>query len=156
MTDITHIRWSDPHRGEGGSIDSSAFLTAFIATPFVIGGASLVAGLLFGALTASFGAFLALGAFSVVIGGAPAYLLLGGPAFFTYLNRTERRQSYLPLKLVAVGFLANLGSPFLYGLAALVLGGDVAEWALVAFAIGATAGCLNSLVFGWIYRRIEA
>ncbi|MEL6775357.1 MAG: hypothetical protein AAFP23_11370, partial [Pseudomonadota bacterium] len=68
---------------------------------------------------------------------------------------TARRQSYLPVKLVAVGFLANLGSPFLYGLAALLLGGDVAKWALLAFGIGATAGCLNSLVFGWIYSSIE-
>ncbi|MEL6336734.1 MAG: hypothetical protein AAFQ88_08810 [Pseudomonadota bacterium] len=155
MTDITHIRWADPHRREGGSIDSSAFLTAFIATPFVIGGTSLAAGFLFSAVAASLGTFIAFGVLSVVICGAPAYLFLGGPAFFTYLNRTARRQSYLPLKLVAVGFLANLGSPFLYGLAALLLGGDVAKWALLAFGIGATAGCLNSLVFGWIYSSIE-
>ncbi|MEM6421409.1 MAG: hypothetical protein AAF698_02390 [Pseudomonadota bacterium] len=88
--------------------------------------------------------------------GAPSYLLLGGAAWYWYLNRRAATAPFLWIETVCVGFLANLGTPFLYGALSLLFGGDAAQAALTAFAVGATFGCLNSAVFGLAYANRHA
>ncbi|MEL6196714.1 MAG: hypothetical protein AAFT19_02600 [Pseudomonadota bacterium] len=88
--------------------------------------------------------------------GAPSYLLLGGAAWYWYLNRRPATAPFLWVETICVGFLANLGTPFLYGGLSLLFGGDPSEAALSAFAGGATFGCLNSAIFGLAYANAHS
>jgi hypothetical protein len=133
-----------PGRRDGQGLDPSAFLAAAIGAPVLA--CIALSGLTLGAGLFLFGPGVVL--------GAPAYLLLGLPAYALAIRRWGGRMRPLWFVTLLAGFVANLASPVLVSLGGFLLGmtgGDLAGVATLFLVMGLIQGSANSIAFGLVY-----